>query len=528
MYRANTPESCLPLEIIGEELVETAHKLDEVTWQLEWSYTKLEVINSLLQLSLENAPLNELLERTLDLLTSIPWIGLLSTGAVLLVQDQPGVLVIQASKGFDERLLATCSRVPFGRCLCGLAASTQQIQFAADLDDRHTVRFEWMSPHGHYCVPILFDGRLLGVVNLYVKAGHIRHPRDEEFLTSVANTLAGIIARRETEEARLRSEREFNLLLKNVPALVFKGYADGSIDLFDDRVEEMTGYSKSVFESRKLKWTDLILEEDIDGVRTEFIRAMKGHRSYVREYRINCVDGRVLWIQERGHIVLNREGKIDYVSGVLFDITRRKRGEEALKKSVEQLRKALRGTVKALASALEMRDPYTSGHQRRVTQLACAIGKELGFSEDQIEGMRMIGFLHDIGKIAVPAEILSKPGKINDHEFSIIKMHAEAGFNILKEIDFPCPVAESIAQHHERLDGSGYPKGLSGSEIILEARILAVADVVEAISSHRPYRPGLGIEEALKEVTQKKGSHFDPEVVDACVRLFTEKGFTFD
>lgn len=196
----------------------------------------------------------------------------------------------RAQKGLDERILSTCKRVPFGHCLCGLAASTRQIQFAANLDDRHTVRFETMPPHGHYCIPILFADRLLGVMILYLKAGHQRHLPDEEFLTSVANTLAGIIARRDAEEARLQSERAFNLLLKNVPALVFKGAADGSVVFFDDKVKEMTGYSRTVFESGRLKWTTLILEEDFHKARTEFIRALKGPRSYVREYRINCGD----------------------------------------------------------------------------------------------------------------------------------------------------------------------------------------------------------------------------------------------
>ncbi len=507
--------------------METSYKFNGKNGELDRNYKNLEVINSLLQLSLENIPLPQIMLRTLNLLTNVPWIGLLSKGAIFLVQDQPGVLVIQAQMGFTEALLSTCTRIPFGFCLCGLAASTRQIQFAAGVDDRHQGRPEGMSPHGHYCVPILFGDRLLGVMNLYVKAGHLRQPGDEEFLISVANTLAGIIARRKAEEARLQSEREFGLLLKNIPAVVFKGYADGSIDLFDDKVEEMTGYPKSLFESRKRKWTDLIVKEDMAQVRTKFIAALKGLGSYVREYRINCRDDTILWIQERSHIVLDLEGRIDYVSGVLFDITQRKRGEKALGQSLEKFQKALTGTVKALSSVLEMRDPYTSGHQRRVTQLACAISKELGFSEEQIEGMRIIGFLHDIGKIAVPAEILNKPGKINDHEFAIIKMHAQAGFNILKEIDFPCPVAETIAQHHERMDGSGYPQGLAGAEILMQARILAVADVVEAMSSHRPYRPGLGIEAALEEVAKKKGTLYDPEVVDACVRLFTEKGFTF-
>lgn len=316
------------------------HKLEGVTGQLDWTHKNLEVINSLLQLSLENLPLDELLERTLDLLTSIPWIGLQSKGSVLLVEDQSGVLVTRAQKGLDERILSTCKRVPFGHCLCGLAAFTRQIQFASNLDDRHTVRFERMSPHGHYCVPILFADRLLGVMNLYLNAGHLRHLPDEEFLTSVANTLAGIIARRDAEEARLQSERAFNLMLKNVPALVFKGAADGSVVFFDDRVKEMTGYSRTVFESGRLKWTSLILEEDFHKARTEFIRALKGPRSYVREYRINCGDARILWIQERSHIVLNREGRIDYIGGVIFDITERRQSEEALRRAhaeIEQI-----------------------------------------------------------------------------------------------------------------------------------------------------------------------------------------------
>ncbi len=507
--------------------MKTSPELPEVAGQLALSYKKLEVINALLQLSLQDLPLSEILQRTLDLLTNIPWLGLQSKGAIFLAQDQAEMLILKAQKGLDGLMQTACSRVPFGHCLCGRTAATRQSQFATCHDERHSVQLDGMPPHGHYCVPIMLGERLLGVMNLCVQADHRRSEREEEFLTSAAHALAGSLARLEAEEARRRSEQEFKLFLKNVPAIIFKGYADGSIDLFNDKVEEMTGYPKALFASRSLKWTDLILQEDVDKARTRFIKALRGLKSYVREYRINRQNGRIAWIQERSHIVLGPEGRIDYVSGVLFDITIRKRGEEALKKSFLKLQESLKSTVMALVSALEMRDPYTAGHQRRVTQLACAIGKELGFSEKQVEGMRMIGILHDIGKIAVPAEILTKPGKISEHEFSLIKIHAEAGFNIVKEIDFPCPVAEAIAQHHERLDGSGYPKGLSGSEIIIQARILAVADVVEAMASHRPYRPGLGIETALEEITQKKGILYDPEVVEACLKLFTEKGFEF-
>ena len=509
-------------------MAEDSPERDEAVDNLKRSYDKQKVIASLLQLSLEDIPLDELLQRTLDLANTIDWIALESKGSIFLVEDQPEVLVMKAQKGMASPILEACRRTPIGRCLCGLAASTRQIQFADGLDERHEIRTEGMPPHGHYCVPILFGDRVLGVINLYVKAGHRYSPQEAEFLAAIANTLAGIIVRREAEAARQRSEQEFRLLVKNLPAIVFKGYLDGSIDLLDDQVEEMTGYPKKEFDSRALKWTDLILDEDRPEAKQEFVAALKSCKPYLREYRIRRQDGKPIWIQERSHIVCEEEGDITYVSGVFFDISERKQGELALKRTVEKLKKTIQATVRALTSALEMRDPYTVGHQKRVTDLACAIAKEIGFSEEKIEGMRIIGFLHDIGKIAVPTEILTKPGKIGEHEFNIIKTHAEAGYNILKEIDFPCDVAKVVVQHHERLNGSGYPKGLSGSEILIEARILAVADVVEAMSSHRPYRPGLGTEAALREITEKKGILYDPEVVDICVKLFTEKGFAFE
>jgi len=181
-----------------------------------------------------------------------------------------------------------------------------------------------------------------------------------------------------------------------------------------------------------------------------------------------------------------------------------------------------------LAATIGRRDPYTAGHQQRVAQLVGAIAQELGFSENRLEGMRVMGFLHDLGKIAVPAEILSKPGKLSESEFNLVMVHCQVGYEILKEVDFPWPVAQATLQHHERLDGSGYPSGISGSEIIMEARMLAVADVVEAMASYRPYRPALGIEAALEEITKNKGILYDPEVVGTCLKLFTEKGFRFE
>jgi len=195
---------------------------------------------------------------------------------------------------------------------------------------------------------------------------------------------------------------------------------------------------------------------------------------------------------------------------------------------LSQLKQTLNKTVQAMASAIEARDPYTAGHQRHVAALSVAIAEELGLSKDNIEGVRIAATIHDLGKIKVPSEILSKPGKITNIEFELIKVHSEVGYDILKDIDFPWPVAEMVRQHHERLDGSGYPRGLKGNDIILGARIIAVADVTEAIASHRPYRASLGIDFALEKMEKGRGKHFDPDVVDACLRLFREKNYQFD
>ncbi|MDE2309970.1 MAG: GAF domain-containing protein [Betaproteobacteria bacterium] len=192
-----------------------------------------------------------------------------------------------------------------------------------------------------------------------------------------------------------------------------------------------------------------------------------------------------------------------------------------------QLQDSLEDTVRAMASLVEMRDPYTAGHQARVADLAVAIAMQMGLPDEQVHAIHLAGTLHDLGKIKIPAEILSKPGKITDIEFSLIKIHSQAGHDILKGISFPWPIAQMVLQQHERLDGSGYPQGLKGDQIILEARILAVADVIEAISAHRPYRPGLGIEVALAEISKQRDIHFDPAVVDACLALFREQHYSF-
>lgn len=229
---------------------------------------------------------------------------------------------------------------------------------------------------------------------------------------------------------------------------------------------------------------------------------------------------------KEGHNRDESEDRFIYtVADVLAGIVERSRSGNNLVQTLEKLRKALGGIVEAISRMVETRDPYTAGHQRRVADLARAIANEMGLSQEQVDGIRIAGLIHDLGKMYVPSEILSKPGRITDLEYSLIKTHSQAGYDILKNIGFPWPIAQIVLQHHERIDGSGYPSGLLGKETLMEAKVLAVGDVVEAIASNRPYRPSHSIDKSFEEISKNKGILYDPQIVDACLRLFSEKGY---
>ncbi len=232
--------------------------------------------------------------------------------------------------------------------------------------------------------------------------------------------------------------------------------------------------------------------------------------------------------QEDVNHLMDLGGNLVYGIVALHTRTARQRAEVEVKKNLNKLKQTLGAIIQVLEKTVEVRDPYTAGHQRRVADLARSISAEMGFSQDRIDGIRIAGIIHDIGKIYVPAEILSKPRRLTTYEFNLVKTHSQVGYDILKTIDFPWPVARIVLQHHERLNGSGYPNKLMHDNILIEARILGVSDVVEAMASHRPYRPALGLDAALKEVSDHKGSLYDPEVVEICTRLFREKLFDFE
>jgi PAS domain S-box-containing protein len=299
---------------------------------------------------------------------------------------------------------------------------------------------------------------------------------------------------------------------------------DGKFAYVNRRFAEILGYA-STDELIGLDVLMVIAEKDRAAVADSMDRRLRGE-TLSESFTAGALqkDGSSIEIGVHGASAMYRDRPA--IIGMMQDISEKKRAEDQIQGYIAQLESAFMSTVEVATTLSEMRDPYTAGHERRVADIAVAIGGELGLDARHQEGLRVAGYLHDIGKITIPAEILSKPGKLSPIEYLLIKGHAQASYDVLKGVEFPWPVAEVARQHHERLDGSGYPQGLKGESIMLEARILAVADVIEAMSSHRPYRAGLGTDKALAEIESGSGSVYDPQVVDACLRLFREKGYT--
>jgi len=331
--------------------------------------------------------------------------------------------------------------------------------------------------------------------------------------------------RKRAEEELMNSESKYRNIFENAMEGIYQSTLEGRFITLNAAFARMAGYDSP---------EDLI--KSIENIGTQFYVCPEDRKRFSEiittrgiidgfEVEFYKKDGSTFWAVINSRAVKDEQGEILYFEGIVEDVTLRKHAEEQLRKTLENLRKAFSTTVQVLVSAVETRDPYTSGHQIRSADLARAIATEMGLPQERIDGIRMAGTIHDIGKMSVPTEILSKPTKLTELEFSLIKEHANRGFEMLKNVESPWPLAEIVYQHHERMNGSGYPRGLKGDEIIMEARILAVADVVESMASHRPYRPALGSNAALAEIENNKGTLYDADVVDACLRLFRGKGF---
>jgi PAS domain S-box-containing protein len=315
-----------------------------------------------------------------------------------------------------------------------------------------------------------------------------------------------------------QSEERYRSIFENAQEGIFRSTPEGKIIMANHAMAKMFGYETP--EEMMTSITDVARQHYMNSEDRRKIEETIEEHGFIKEQEVQNYrkDGTIIWISGTMQAVRDEKGQIMYYDGMTEDITIRK-------ESAERIRKALGATVQAIAVTVETRDPYTAGHQRRTADLAQAIAEDMKLSPDRIEGIRVSSAIHDLGKISVPAEILSKPTKLTELEFSLIKTHSQSGYDILKDIEFPWAIARIVLEHHERMNGSGYPNGLSGDSILVESRILAVADVVESMASHRPYRPALGIDAALEEIEKNRRTLYDDTVVDSCLKLFRVKGF---
>ncbi len=509
------------------------------------SVRRWQALNEVAQVITSTLDLDEVLkiicQSVVDILGyRMTWVGLVEEGTF----DVKPVAEAGFEKGYLSSIKVRWDDSPLGRGPTGLAIRNRRPAFMRHIDADPTYEpwREGALKRGYYAsaaFPLVVGEKVIGALNVYGSSPDAFDEEEVPILNAFANQAAIAIEnarlyeeaqrelaeRKRAEEALRESEEWYHDLIESAHDMIQSVAPDGRFVFVNGAWLETLGYTEAELPDLNL-WT-IIHPESLFHCQEIFSRVVAGESIRSVQATFLAKDGRSILVE--GNVTGRYTGgKLVATHGFFRDIAERKRAEERLQRTLEKLRKALGGTIQALALTVETRDPYTAGHQRRATNLARAIATEMGLSEEQIDGIRMAGAIHDLGKISVPAGILNKPGRLNENEFGIIQAHPQVGYDILKTIEFPWPVAQIVFQHHERMDGSGYPRGLVGEEILLEARILAVADVVEAMSSHRPYRPALGIDKALEEISQNRGVLYDPEVVDACLRLFAEKGFRLE
>ena len=348
-------------------------------------------------------------------------------------------------------------------------------------------------------------------VNIAISAIRLE---DKKYILAIAEDIS---EKRQVEEILQENKQFLNAMISCSPLALYSIDLNGNVLTWNNSAEKMFGWSAKEVIGKQLPMIPKGKEHEFLTLRRKVLtdRGFVG-KELIRERK----DGTQFPMSLSVAPIHDKNGKIVGIMSAAEDITNRM---QAKKKLV----KAMNATIETLSKIVGTRDPYTSGHQDKVAQLSIKIARKLKLSESRIEGIRIASLIHDVGKIGIPSEILTKPSKLTDLEFLLIKNHPKIGYDILKDIDFAHPIAKIVLQHHERINGSGYPNQLKGEDILLEAKIIAVADVIEAMMSHRPYRPALGIEKALAEITKNKGILYEPELVDICVKLFIEKGFKF-
>ena len=389
-------------------------------------------------------------------------------------------------------------------------------------------RFIIMTGHGD--VKVAVDMMKLGVKDYIIKDANFL-----ELLPSAVKRAIDDFDKEKklinAEDALKSSEESYRLLAESVLDVIWKTDTNLKFTYVSQSVESLLGYKPE--ELHDIEFNKILAKDSVELADDFFDRIIKkqniknGNNHYMLELEQLRQDGKSVWTELSVSLLMDQKKVVGFL-GVTRDISERKTTQKKLDESFLKLRKALEASVQAMGKATEIKDPYTAGHQRRVGILSYEIAKIMGLNEDICDGVRLAGAIHDIGKIYVPAEILSKPGLISENELNIIKSHPQVGHDILRNIEFPWPIAKIILQHHERIDGSGYPLGLKNEKILIEAKIIGVADVVEAMASHRPYRPALGLNLAIEEIEKNKGKCYDPDIVDACIKIITTSGLKFD
>jgi PAS domain S-box-containing protein len=381
---------------------------------------------------------------------------------------------------------------------------------------KKTMNENWnASPREHRIVAL--DGKTVHVESTGVPVKY----RGE---THVFGIFRDITERKQAEQKLLESEEKYRNILENIEDGYFEVDLAGNFTFFNPSHCRILGYPKE--EIAGMNNRVYMDSENAKKVFRAFNEVyVSGIPTRGFEWETIRKDGTRTSIEVSVSLIARPGEKPTGFRGIARDVTKRKKAEAELQHTLASLRKAISATVQVMVSAIESRDPYTAGHQSRSADLARTIATEMGLSQDEVEGIRIASSVHDIGKLSIPAEILAKPTRLSVIEFSLIKEHAQRGYEILKDVESSWPLAEMVYQHHERMDGSGYPRNLKGEEILIEARIIAVADVVEAMASHRPYRPALGLDAALAEIEKNRGILYDRQVADTCLRVFREKNY---
>lgn len=384
-----------------------------------------------------------------------------------------------------------------------------------------------MGSQSFICVPIVDKGESMGI--LIVDNVQSKKPLGQtemSLLMGIAPQIGISINNAIAYQKIKESEARFRSLSENAPDIIYTLGINGEFTYINPAIENILGYRPEEITGKY--FVDITRKEDVE----KYIKSYKQVRDQKQTIKEEIgillhKDGTERYFSISGAPNFDSEANFIGLVGTFKNMTDIRRSEMELKKSFEKLQSAMSSTIDAISMIVESRDPYTAGHQKRVAKLAVAIAQKLGLSEDRIDLIRMGGLIHDIGKIYIPSEILTKPTRLGDLEFTMMKSHPTVGYEILNKVDFIPTIVDIVYQHHERLDGSGYPLGISGDKIFLESRIVAVADTVEAMASNRPYRPALGTAIALEEIKKLRGSALDAEVVDTCLKLFEEQDFNF-